>query len=81
MELVEVQYDFHDFTRRNVEHLNYLLFNLKKKVKREKRWKGEEMRKRENKQKLIEKIREKQGQIENGREDGIVDSKMNAIKR
>lgn len=39
------------------------------------------MRKRENKQKLIEKIREKQGQIENGREDGIVDSKMNAIKR
>lgn len=56
MELVEVQYDFHDFTRRNVEHLNYLLFNLKK-VKREKRWKGEEMRKRENKQKLIEKKR------------------------
>lgn len=33
MELVEVQYDFHDFTRRNVEHLNYLLFNLKKKLK------------------------------------------------
>lgn len=32
MELIGVKYDFHDFLhfKRNVERLNYLLFNLKK---------------------------------------------------